>query len=37
MRLRNGLQYRGRLFRCVGIERDHHATSIALENGDSCF
>ena len=37
VRLRDGFQYGRRFFRCVGIERDHHATRIALENGDSYF
>ena len=37
MRLRDGFQYRRRFFRRVGIERDHHATRIALENGDGYF
>src|SRR5438132_13775781 len=37
MRLRNGFQYGRRFFRRIGIERDHHATRIAQENGDSYF
>lgn len=35
--LRDGFQYRRRFFRRVGIECDHHATPVALENRDGYF
>src|ERR1051325_6800272 len=37
MRLRNCFQDRRRFFRGVGIERDHHATRIALEHSNDNF
>src|SRR5438067_2157167 len=37
MRLRDGFQYRRRFFRSIGVQRDHHATGIALKNCDGHF
>ena len=37
VRLRDGFQYRRRFFGGIGVERDHHAARIALENGDGYF
>ena len=37
VRFRNGLQYGRRFFRSIGIECDHHATRITLQNGDGYF